>query len=73
LDLSQLEPLAEAAGIGGIAIGAVILILSAVINQTQALPDSERTPMLRLLAFIAFGGLAGQRLVWRPARLYTRQ
>jgi hypothetical protein len=55
LDLSQLEPLAKAAGIGGIAIGAVILIFQAIINQTQTLPARERAPTLRFLATIAFG------------------
>jgi hypothetical protein len=55
LDLSQLEPLAKAAGIGGIAIGAVILILNAIVNQTQTLPARERAPTLRFLATIAFG------------------
>jgi hypothetical protein len=55
LDLSQLEPLAKAAGIGGIAIGAVVLILNATINQTQTLPARERAPTLRFLAIMAFG------------------
>jgi hypothetical protein len=54
LDLSQLETLGKYAGIGGFAIGSVILILNSIISQTPSLPDGERAPTLRLLAIGTF-------------------
>ena len=54
MDLSHLAELGKYAGIGGIAIGAVILIVSSIINQTPSLPRGERAPILRLLAIGAF-------------------
>lgn len=55
MDLSQLEPLGKIAGIGGIAIGAVVLLIWAIINKTSTVPAQQRAPTLRLLALGAFG------------------
>jgi hypothetical protein len=55
LDLSQLEPLGKVAGIGGIAIGAVVLLIRGLIDKTSSLPAKQRASTLRLLAIGAFG------------------
>jgi hypothetical protein len=55
LDLSQLEPLGKVAGIGGIAIGAAVLLIRGVIDKTSSVPAKHRASMLRLLAIGAFG------------------
>ena len=54
MDLPQLEPLGKIAGIGGIAIGAVVLMFRAIIDKTSSLPARQRASMLRLLAIGAF-------------------
>jgi hypothetical protein len=54
LDLSQLEPLGKVAGIGGIAIGAVVLLISGITDKTSSLPAWQRASTLRLLALGAF-------------------
>jgi hypothetical protein len=55
LDLSQLETLGKVAGIGGIAIGAVVLLIRGIINKTSSVPAKQRASTLRLLALGAFG------------------
>jgi tetratricopeptide (TPR) repeat protein len=55
LDLSQLEPWYKVAGIGGIAIGAVVLFISGITDKTSSLPAQQRASTLRLLALGAFG------------------
>jgi hypothetical protein len=54
LDLAQLEPLGKVAGIGGIAIGAVVLIIRGVIAKTSTVSVRQRAAMLRLVAIGAF-------------------
>jgi hypothetical protein len=54
LDLAQLEPLGKVAGIGGIAIGAVVLIIRGVIAKTSTVSVRQRAAMLRLVAMGAF-------------------
>jgi hypothetical protein len=55
LDLSQLELLGKVAGIGGIAIGAVVLIIRGILDKTSSVPARQRASMLRLVAIGAFG------------------
>jgi hypothetical protein len=55
VDLPQLEPLGKIAGIGGIAIGAVVLLIRGIIDKTSSVPAKQRASMLRLLAIGAFG------------------
>jgi hypothetical protein len=54
MDLSQLESLGKVAGIGGIAIGAVVLLIHAIIDKTSSVPAKQRAAILRLLATGAF-------------------
>jgi hypothetical protein len=55
LDLSSLESLGKIAGVGGIAIGAVVLLVRPIINRTTSVPAAQREATLRLLAIGAFG------------------
>lgn len=55
MDLTSLESLGKIAGLGGIAIGAVVLITRSVIDRTPSLPPKERGPLLRSVAMGAFG------------------
>jgi hypothetical protein len=55
LDLPQLELLGKVAGIGGIAIGAAVVIVRAVLDKTSSVPARQRASMLRLVAIGAFG------------------
>jgi len=64
LDLSQLEPLGKIAGIGGIAIGAVVLLIRGIIDKTSSLPAKQRASTLRLLAMGAFGVGAMGIMAW---------
>jgi hypothetical protein len=64
LDLSQLESLGKVAGIGGIAIGAVVLLIRGIIDKTSSLPAKQRASTLRLLAMGAFGVGAIGIMAW---------
>jgi hypothetical protein len=55
LDLSSLESLGKVAGLGGIAIGLVALLVRPIINRVSSVPAAERAPLLRLVAMGAFG------------------
>ena len=55
MDLPQLEFLGKIAGIGGIAIGAVVLLVRGIIDKTSSVPAKQRASVLRLLAIGAFG------------------
>jgi hypothetical protein len=64
LDLSQLEPLGKVAGIGGIAIGAVVLLIRGIIDKTSSLPAKQRASTLRMLAIGSFGVGALGIMAW---------
>jgi hypothetical protein len=64
LDLSQLEALGKVAGIGGIAIGAVVLLIRGIIDKTSSLPAKQRASTLRFLAMGAFGVGALGIMAW---------
>jgi hypothetical protein len=55
MDLSSLASLGKIAGLGGIAIGVVALLVRPVIDRVSSVPASERAPLLRLVAMGAFG------------------
>jgi hypothetical protein len=67
LDLAQLEPLGKVAGIGGIAIGAVVLIIRDVIAKTSIASARQRAALLRLMAIGAFGIGALGIVAWLTA------
>ena len=48
MDLSSLESLGKVAGLGGIAIGVVVLLVRPIIERTSALPVAERARTFRL-------------------------
>ena len=55
MDLSQLKSLGEIAGIGGLAIGVVLLLVRPLIDKLGILPPAQRGPLVRLIAGGAFG------------------
>ena len=55
MDLSQLKSLGEIAGIGGLAIGAVLLLVRPLIDKLGIVPAAQRGPLVRLIAGGAFG------------------
>lgn len=55
VDLSSLASLGKIAGLGGIALGVVVLLVRPMIDRVSAVPVAERGPTLRLLAMGAFG------------------
>lgn len=55
MDLSSLAALGKVAGLGGIAIGAVVLLVRPLIDRTSSIPAAQRAPLLRLVALGAFG------------------
>jgi O-antigen ligase len=60
MDLSQLSGLGKVGGVPGIALGAVVLVLGAVLALTDVLPEVWRGPLLLVvvLGTVALGGLA---------------
>ena len=55
VDLSSLASLGKIAGLGGIALGVVVLLVRPMIDRVSSVPAAERGPTLRLLALGAFG------------------
>ena len=55
MDLSTLASLGKIAGLGGIAIGVVVLLVRPIIDRASSLPAAERAPMLRFVAIGSFG------------------
>ena len=67
MDLSQLKSLGEIAGIGGLAIGVVLLLVRPLIDKLGIVPAAQRGPLVRLIAGGAFGiGVLGIG-AWRIA------
>ena len=55
MDLSSLASLGKVAGLGGIAIGLVVVLVRTIIDRVSSVPAAERAPMLRFVAMGAFG------------------
>jgi hypothetical protein len=55
MDLSSLASLGKIAGLGGIAIGVVVLLIRPIIDRVSSVPPADRAPMLRFVAIGAFG------------------
>jgi hypothetical protein len=64
MDLSSLAEVGKAAGVAGVAIGAIVLIASRFIEGASSLPRSQRGPMLRYVAIGAFALIALSLLAW---------
>jgi hypothetical protein len=73
MDLAQLVGLGKIAGIGGLALGVVVLLLRPVIEQSASLPEPTRGWLLLVTAFGAFVvGVVGL-IVWRLGSLQGAQ
>lgn len=59
MDLSSLAELGKVAGVAGIAIGMIVLVVRPMIERAKDLPRAQRAPTFRLIAVGAFavGGL----------------
>jgi hypothetical protein len=64
VDLSSLAAVGKVAGLGGIAIGVVALLIRPVISQASSVPAAQRAPLLRLTAMGAFGIGAFGIMAW---------
>jgi hypothetical protein len=69
MDLSVFETLGKIAGLGGIAIGLIAMLVRPIIDQTTALPLAQRGPLLRLVAIGAFAIGALGIVAWLGASL----
>ena len=65
MDLSSLGALGKVAGLGGLAVGVVVLLVRPIIENSKSLPMAERAPLLKLVAIGAFGiGVLGIVAWW---------
>ena len=64
MELSVLESLGKTAGVAGIAIGLIALLVRPTIDHVSALPKVQRGPMLRLIIVGAFAIGAFGIFVW---------
>jgi hypothetical protein len=55
MDLSSLAALGKVAGLGGIAVGVVVLLVRSVIDRVSSVPAAQRAPLLRFVTMGAFG------------------
>jgi hypothetical protein len=55
MDLSSLASLGKVAGLGGIAVGVVVLLVRPIIDRASSVPAAQRAPLLRFVAMCAFG------------------
>lgn len=69
MDLSALETLGSIAGLAGIAIGLIALLVRPIIDHTPVLPLAQRGPILRLIVIGAFTIGALGILVWAAGSL----
>jgi len=67
MNLSGLGRLGKVAGIGGIAIGAVVLLMNALIGTIPGLPADQQAEIVRLLAILSFGIGALGIIAWLSA------
>jgi O-antigen ligase len=67
MDLSQLFKLGKVGGVPGIALGAAVLVLSAVLGLTNAVPDAWRGPLLLVIVLGAVGFAALALAGWMRA------
>lgn len=54
MDLSQLKPLGEIAGVGGMALGVVVLVLRPLVASLAGLPKDARVGPVKLIAIGCF-------------------
>jgi hypothetical protein len=55
MNLSGLGNLGKVAGIGGISIGAMVLLFNALIGTIPGLPADQQADIVKLLAILCFG------------------
>jgi hypothetical protein len=55
MDLSSLASLGKVTGLGGVALGVVVLLVKPLIDRAAGVPAAQRAPLLRFVAAGAFG------------------
>lgn len=70
MDLSSLATLGKVAGVGGIALGVVALLVRPVIARTSGVPPAQRALLLRFIAMGAFGIGALGIVAWLVSGLW---
>jgi hypothetical protein len=74
VDLSPLAKLGKVAGIGGIALGVLVLLLRPVIDRSGSLPQPMQGWLLLTIVAGTFGvGFLGMVLWWLGARSGTQR
>jgi O-antigen ligase len=68
MDVSRLSGLGKVGGVPGIAIGAVVLVIGAVLALTDTLPEAWRGPLLVLTVLGALGLGALALVGWTRGR-----
>jgi hypothetical protein len=72
MDLSQLKSLGEVAGIGGIALGGVVLLVRPLIATIVGLPKNARTGTVKLIAVGLLCDWGARRVVaWAIGSWFT--
>ena len=71
MDLSSLAEVGKVAGVAGVAIGMIVLLVRPAIDRASSLPRVERGPMLRLIAIGASGIGALGIVAWLIAGMQT--
>jgi hypothetical protein len=71
MNLSGLQQLGKVAGIGGISIGAVVLLLYALIGTIPGLPADQQADVVKFVAILCFGtgviGIIAWFAIGRPS------
>ena len=68
MDLSSLATLGKVAGLGGIAMGVVALLVRPLIDRMSSVPAGHRAPLFRLVAIGAFCIGALGIIAWLTSR-----
>jgi hypothetical protein len=69
MDILSLQTLGKIAGLGGIAIGMIALLVRPIVDQISALPNAQRGPTVRLIAIGAFAIGALGIVAWLASSL----
>jgi hypothetical protein len=70
VDLSSLAALGKVAGLGGIALGVVALLVRPAIDRTSGVPAPQRASLLRFITMGAFGIGALGIVAWLVSGLW---
>lgn len=67
MDLSSLAELGKIAGLAGLAIGMIVLLVRPIVEQASSLSEAQRGPLFRIVAIGAFSVGAIGIVAWAVA------